>query len=438
MKINFKSNISRSTLGALKNTQWLLLEKAVSLPVALLINVIITRYLGVEQSGEYHYILSLIAIVAPLSVAGLAGLVTRQLVEHPENTSTILGTALIGRVIGCALSLLLILCFTFFSSYEHINWLLIVGAANLFTCFTIFDFWFQAKVDSKMAVLSRLCVLALMTVVKLVIVINDLGLERLVFAYGIELVLTGVMLLAFYFFRQKELKFKVDFRLLFSLLRRSSWLILSGFAAAIYLKIDQIMLGDMVGNAAVGIYAAASRLSEIWYFLPEAIVTSFFPSLLKLKQTDEQGYSEKLQRLCDILLLIALSIVIPVIMCATPVVTLLYGEDFSPSGTVLKIHIFAGLFVFMRSLFSKWLIAEDLLKFSLISHGTGALVNVGLNMLLIPQYHEVGAALATVISYAFASYIALFFFQSTRPMAWVMTRSLLFVFRFKQIVRSMS
>lgn len=431
-----KIKLSFSTIGALKNTQWLLVEKAISLPIALLVNIMITRYLGVERSGEYHYLLSIIAIVAPLSIAGLAGVVTRQLVENPENTQTILGTALVGRLAGGALAFFIIFFYSIFSSFENSQWLLLLALANVLSCFTLFDFWFQAKVDAKMAVFSRLLVLLTMSLAKLFAVITNSGLNTLVMIYAVEMVLTGLVLLVFYFYRQRELIFKFDSSLLLSMLKKSGWLILSGFAAAIYLKIDQVMLGDLIGNHAVGIYAAASRLSEIWYFLPQAIVASFFPSLLKLKQANQHDYWQKLQRLCDSLLLLALAIVLPVILLATPVIALLYGDAFSASALVLKIHIFAGLFVFMRSLFSKWLIAEDLLKFSLISHGAGALVNVGLNLVLIPQYQEVGAALATVVSYAFASYVALFIFKSTRPMAWIMTRSLLFMFRLPQIFRS--
>jgi Na+-driven multidrug efflux pump len=62
----------------------------------------------------------------------------------------------------------------------------------------------------------------------------------------------------------------------------------------------------------------------------------------------------------------------------------------------------------MRALLSKWLIIEHLLKYSLVTQASGAILNVLLNFLLIPAYHGVGAAFATLISYAAASYFALF------------------------------
>ena len=66
----------------------------------------------------------------------------------------------------------------------------------------------------------------------------------------------------------------------------------------------------------------------------------------------------------------------------------------------------------MRAAFSKWILIEDTLFFSLITQGLGALANVGLNLLLIPRQGGIGAAVATLLSYATASYFSLFFYKA--------------------------
>jgi Na+-driven multidrug efflux pump len=81
--------------------------------------------------------------------------------------------------------------------------------------------------------------------------------------------------------------------------------------------------------------------------------------------------------------------------------------------------------VFLGAALSRWLIAEDRLRFSLVRHGTGALVNVGLNLVLIPPLGGVGAAISTLVSYAVASFGACFLYAPLRGQAWAMTRSLL-------------
>ena len=101
-----------------------------------------------------------------------------------------------------------------------------------------------------------------------------------------------------------------------------------------------------------------------------------------------------------------------------------FGEAYQNAAPILIIHIWAALFIFMRALFSKWIIIEDVLIFSVISHGAGALLNVALNYLLIPHYGGEGAAYATLFSYATSSYLALLLYSKTRPTFWMMTKSI--------------
>ena len=107
----------------------------------------------------------------------------------------------------------------------------------------------------------------------------------------------------------------------------------------------------------------------------------------------------------------------------------LFGAEYLLSVEVLLVHIWAAILVFMRALLSKWLIAESLLKISFLSQVSGAIANIILNYFLIPMMGPVGAAYATVVSYAVASYAILFLRKETRPMALVVTRSLILPYR---------
>ena len=102
----------------------------------------------------------------------------------------------------------------------------------------------------------------------------------------------------------------------------------------------------------------------------------------------------------------------------------MFGEVYKNAASILMIHIWAALFIFMRALFSRWIVIEDVLIFSMITHGSGALLNIVLNYILIPQYGGEGAAYATLFSYATSSYFALLLYFKTRPIFWMMTKSL--------------
>ena len=173
----------------------------------------------------------------------------------------------------------------------------------------------------------------------------------------------------------------------------------------------------------MGIYAVAGTLSETWYFIPTALVTALYPKLIELKGVDEQVYQYRLQQLFDALLLLALVLAVFVNLLAEPLILLIYGEQYQASVAVLIVHIWAALFIFMRAVLSKWIIIEDLLVFSLVTQGGGALVNVVLNYYWIEAYGVLGAAYATLVSYAVASYVALIFAKRTRGIFWMMTKA---------------
>ena len=391
----------------------------------------IARHLGPEAFGLLNYLLAIIALMAPFCTLGFNAIITREIVKDIEQQSTIMSTALVFRLLGgvaSALLLFFIYSLGVFSKLESsLWWLVLLSFTNIFTALHVIDFWFQAKVLSRYIVKVRFLSLFISSAVKVVLVINDAGLNAFVWAAAFESFLISISFLIIYIYKANFFRFKdVNWQYGIGLFKQSKWLVISGIASIIYLKIDQLMLAEMVSVTEVGIYSVASRMSEVWYFFPTAIVASFFPSLLKLKEESEHKYQRRLQQLCDLLFIFAVIVAVSLTFISDWLIVFLFGSEYSTAGFILSLHIWAGLFVFMRALLSKWLLAEHLVFFSFVTHGIGAVVNVSLNLWLIPLYQGVGAAIATVISYAFASYIVLFFHRSTRPMAIIMTKSLFF------------
>ena len=425
-------SFSAATNKALKSSHWLMLEKLVTMPVALLVNVILARALGVEDLGTYSYLMSLVFLVSPLTAMGLSSLVTRELVNFPDNQQRIMGASWLGRIVGAMVGGLLLIGYAWIVESTLLqNWIFWLALAQLFSSLTLLDFWFQSRVEAKYSALARLSNLLVFAALKLIFAWQGATLSVFVMLYALEVAFAGLLFLVFYYYRGGRVKtWKLDITEARRLLKQSYWLILSGFAAVIYLKVDMVMLKQLSGASEVGIYAVASRLSEVWYFIPTALVASFFPMLLTAKKTSTANYQAKLQKLNDGLFLLAACVVIVVWLTGDWVINMLYGAEFAPAAQVLTIHIWAGVFIFMRALLSKWLIAEHLLKYSLVTQGLGALVNVGVNWVLIPQYGAIGAAWATLFSYAFASYIALWFFPKLQPMAKVMSLSTLAPIRY--------
>jgi O-antigen/teichoic acid export membrane protein len=162
----------------------------------------------------------------------------------------------------------------------------------------------------------------------------------------------------------------------------------------------------------------------VWYFVPEIIVSSLFASILRARLEDPESYQRQLQKVYTFLAWLGITVAIAATLIGPPLIRTLYGEEYAASGSLLVVHIWAGVFMSMRALFSKWLIAEELLKFSLFTQAAGAATNVLLNLFLIPTYGAMGAAASTVISYGISSFGALLLTARTRPPAKMMVLAL--------------
>jgi O-antigen/teichoic acid export membrane protein len=411
------------------NTSWIMAEKVVQILIGLLVTIFVARYLGPQNYGILAYAVSLTAIFSAAGHLGLSGLVVREIVKNPSARAETLGTTLSLKLGGVGMGFLILCCIAFlsenFKSKEF--WVVIIVASSLlFNSSAVFDFWFQAHIQSKFSTLSKVTALVLTGIFKVILVVIASNLLYFAFASVLQAAITSILLCIFYvktsdlsIFDWKSSRNKAKE------LVSQGWIIFLGtIFSVIYLKIDQIMLKWLIGLKEVGIYSVASTISEAWYFVPTAIVTSFFPRLIKLHQSNKEAFNQRLQQIFDLLFILAFSIVIIVTLFAKPLITLLYGLAYQPSSNILIIHIWAAIFIFMRAAFSRWILIEDALMFSLITQGAGALVNVGLNFLLIPRYAGVGAAIATLASYAMASYGSLLLYKRTRPIFWMMTRSM--------------
>ena len=422
----------------LSNTSWIMAEKVLNLGIAFFVTIFVARYLEPEQFGILSYAISLVSLFAIAGHMGLSGLVIREIVKKPNEIYTTLGTTFFLKLFGIFIGFVLLVLFS--SITEEIGsdqfWILIIIASSiLFMPFEVIDFWFASQVQAKYTSISRTIALLISSIFKVLLIIS--GASIVIFAYANIIQTLILALILIYFYRKYTVDSIKNWN--FSLPRAKEllsqgWMIFLGsIFAIIYLKVDQVMLKWLVGSEEVGVYAVASTLSEAWYFIPTAIIASLFPKLIKLRDSDKHQFNKRLQQIFDLLFILAFLVAILVTIFASPIILLFFGEAYLPSSTILTIHIWAALFIFMRAAFSKWILIEGALMFSLITQGLGAVANVGLNFLLIPYYEGVGAAYATLISYAMASYISLLLYKKTRPIFWMMSRAIISPIRYPLI-----
>jgi O-antigen/teichoic acid export membrane protein len=413
-----------------KNTFWLMGEKVIRLVVALSIGVWVTRYLGPEQFGILSYAQSFVAIFAAFSTLGLTDIVMRELVKSQENKNVILGTSFGLQTLG---SLFIMICLSvaiYLNDNDELTnkIIIILGLVTFINSFGVINAYFNSTVKSKYIALPSLIGLVISTLLKVFLILSEASLIFFVYLLAFDIVFLSIGQIWFYSQNNHSIfKWHFSWNMAKKLLLDSWPLILSSIVISVYMKIDQVMIQELMGNAAVGQYSAAVRLSEAWYFIPTIICSSLFPAIINAKLKNNELYMSRLQRLYDLMVVLGFSIVIPVTLLSEWGINLLYGQAFAQAAPVLNIHIWAGVFVFLGVANQKWFISENLQAYNIFCLGFGMVSNIILNLILIPKSGILGAAYATLASQFIASVLAPLFFKKTRISFVMMIRSLFFI-----------
>lgn len=412
----------------LLNTSWLFAEKILRIILTFIVIVWMARYLGPEQFGTYNYALSFVALFSIISTLGLDNLINKELIADPLKSNSILGTSFVLRILGavllCVLSIITII-FIRPDDQAMLSFVVILSLTFFFNAFDIIKYWFQSHVQAKYSVIADAITLFAGTFIKILLIINEAPLSSFIWLVLIEAIILCILLLIIYKKKSNLIsKWNFDKKEAMHLLTEAWPLILAGTLYILYTRIDQIMLGEMIGNESVGIYAAAIRISESWMFIPGIIATSFFPAMLNARKIDYSLYIQRTKYLLNIMACLGICASIVVYFVATPFIALTFGSYYIESSTVLIIHIWGGIFTAMSVISYRYFIAEGLQKSSFYRGLIGFLINIIMNYFLIPLYGAIGAAIATVVSQTMALYIFNITNPKTRPMFYMQTRAL--------------
>lgn len=415
----------RQVLG---NTSWLFVGRSARLLVSLLVSTWVARYLKPEGFGSLQYALAFVSFFSPLSTVQMGPIVTRDLVRQPNQQGEILGTAVGVQVAGglaaIALSILGIL---WLAPDQPLAQLLvaIVALKYFFNSLQPIENWFEAQVTSKYAVLAEQGAFLLVVALKIALVLNHAPVATFAAIIALEALLYALGLLLFYHRQDQRLStWRASLKRAVYLLKESYPLMLSSTACVLYISIDQVMLGQMLNSAAVGIYASAATLSEATAFLPVIVCSSLFPGLVKAQGQRGGGYRRRLQQLYDLNTLIAYGLIVALIPLSGTLILVLYGPAYQAAQPIFAVHIWSTLFAFLGIAQSRWIVAEGLQIYNLYSRLAGLAANVLLNLWLIPIWGGLGAAVATLISYAIGGYLFFWLLPPTRPNARLMTKAL--------------
>jgi polysaccharide transporter, PST family len=413
------------------NTGWLFLDKILRMGVGFFVGVWIARYLGPEQFGSYNYALSFVALFAAIAALGLDGIVVRDIAQDPDRRDEILGTAFALRLSAGLITLLAAVTAIWMlrPGDTLMRWLVgILAAVTVFQAFDVIDFLFQAQVRSKFSIYAKNGSFLVFTVVKIGLILLEMPLIAFAWVGLAEVIGSAVGLIMVYrrtgnTFASWKIRSATARRLL-----HDSWPLMFAYLSYwVYMRIDQVMIGSILDDHAVGIYSVATRIFEIPLSLFLLISTSCFPVLTELYARDKAVFWIRYSQITYFYTIVAFILLACVYLFGRNAVMLAFGRSYADSYPILTIQILGLIFMANAGLRSAYLTISSNQRLIFATTVFSAVANVVMNLFLIPRFHAAGAAWANALTQMISLLILNAVFSETRGIFRIQMRALFMI-----------
>lgn len=413
--------------GYLKNSSWMLAEYILKIISGLFVGIYVARFLGPEQFGIISYALAVVSIFMAISRLGMESILVRDLARFPESRNEIMATAFYLMLIAAIASIfiLAILVALVSSNIENKFYILIISIGMIFQAFMVVDYNFQSQIKAKYSSVAKSLALAFSAASKLLLVWFEADLSIFAIFYALDHVFIASFLVWMHY-KLEGFSFLNNFnRFFLKLLLASAWpMVLSALAVTLYMRVDQLMIKNMLGAHDLGIYAAAVKIYEGWLIIPYVISISLIPAIVKLKKKSEAVYEKKMAMLFSIMFWSSTLVAVFMTFLGEYIIYYTFGSDYSESISILSIIMWAAIFTSMGSITARYLTIENMEKKLATRTIFGLLVNIIFNIVLIPVYGIKGAAFSTLITLIIANYLINYFDKDLKKLVFICNSSI--------------
>lgn len=409
-----------------QNAKWIIGCKIVQSLLNLIIGMLTARYLGPSNYGLISYAASIVSFLVPIMQLGMRSTLVQEFIADPDKKGEILGTALTMSAVtsfACILGVFVLTSVVNCGERDTILICVLYSASLLFQAIEMVQYWFQAELLSKYPSLAMLGAYFLVSVYKLFLLATKKNVFWFAVAYSIDYaIIDAILLLIYRKMGMQKLKFSI-YRAK-TLFNRSKHYIISGLMVTVFANTDHIMLKLMIGELENGYYTAAVTSAGVANFVYAAIIDSFRPLVLSSKLENQKEFEKNISRLYCLIIYLALAQSIVFTVAAKIIVKILYGNNYLATAPVLRIVVWYIAFSYIGTIRNIWILAEGKQNYLWVINLCGALMNIALNILLIPWFGACGAAVASVSTQFFTNVIVGEFIKPIRYCNQLMIKGL--------------
>lgn len=396
---------------------------------AIFVGIYVARYLGPERFGVLSYAIAVVSIFMAISRLGMESILVRELVKHPGEKQQYIGTAfslmLIAAMIGIGLVTGIISMFENDFQTKLYVWIISIGL--LFQTFLVVDYAFQAQVQAKFSSIAKSIALAFSAIIKVYLVLIQADLLLFAVAYVLDQALIACFLIVMYIKRQQpRFLFILNIQLVKPLLKSSWPIVLSALGGILYMRVDQVMIKNMLDAEQLGLYAAATRIYAGWIIIPFILAISLLPAIVRLKSGSPEQYEKNLVRLFALVFWMSIFVATITSFFSDLIIQLTFGVAYAGAGNTLAIVMWTAAFTALGSVTARYLTVENMEKKIAFRTAVALVINVTLNIILIPIYGIEGAAIATLVCIVTANYFVDYTDKQLAPLIAIKNNAITF------------
>ncbi len=385
-----------------KNTTYYTTALVIQKILSFFYFVLIARMIGVTDAGKYIFALSFTTIFSVFVDFGLTPILIREIAKDKGKTHRYLSNIVSLKIILGLVVWAIVILLVNLLGYPPITKTL-VYLAGLVMVLDSLSLSFYGVLRGY----QNLKYESIGTIIYEVIVVT-LGIVALVLkAPLVILILVFVVASSFNFcyslillYRKKlaRIKFSLDRHILKALLIIALPFAIAGIFNRVYSYIDTILLSILAGDKFVGWYGVAYKLTFALQFIPAAFAASLYPAFSGYFVTSREHLVKTFERAFNYLMIVAIPIACGTIILADKIILKLYGLEYSPSILPLQILMGSLIFIFLNYPVGSLLNACNRQIINTINMGIAMVINVLLNILLIPYFTFIGASIASLSS----------------------------------------
>ncbi len=406
-----KGNMESSRVA--KNTTFLTAALVFQKMLTFLYYIFLARLIGPADVGKFVFAMSFTTMFTILVDLGLSQVLTREIAREKEKTGKYLANVLSIKVIFSVLAAALVVILINLLNYPpltkqmvYLATIVMVVDSFQLVFYAVFRGFQNLKYESIGMSSGQILIFATGLIgLKLGAPLHILVIAVLIgslFQFLWSLILIG-----------KKLKIKIGFSLEKSVLKYllaiATPFAFYGVFVKIYSYLDTVLLSKLAGDAYVGWYGIAYKATFALQFIPAAFAAAIFPAMSAYFVADKEKLARVFERSMFYLMVIAIPVSIGLATLADRIIPQLYGQNFTGSVLPLQILISGLLFIFLNYPVGNLLNACNRQKTNTVIMGITTAVSVILNIILIPKYQAVGAAITSLSSGALLFFLGLHF-----------------------------